>query len=313
MNYSNQQNRTEQNGTEWHQLSSTECIAWLAVSMTEAFAIVTLNIVTIIVFTQNRSLRKRSIYSVINLAVADMFVGGFAEVMDFIWIGIFCKFRQYNVAYNGIWDHVIANMQLLFQITSLTNITAISLERLHATFFPFKHRVIRKWIFGVIITVVWVTAALLTTVVRSWWFGISWKIYYTWHAFNIICLLVILVSYASIAVKIHCEAHPRHHGGASRERKLTKTLFIVTLVSLLMWLPYVIFILIFTGDTFITSLLEYRLHYSLVVLFYANSIVNPILYTFGMPEFKRALVSLFRRSVQQQGQVQVFPLRSMWM
>jgi len=309
MNYSNQRNRTEQNGTEWHQLSSTECIAWLAVSMTEAAAIVTLNIITIIVFTQNRSLRRRSIYLVINLAVADMFVGGFAEVMDFIWIGIFCNFQQYNVAYNAIWDHVIANMKLLFQITSLTNIAAISLERLHATFFPFKHRVIRKWIFGVIVTAVWVTAALITTVVRSWWFGISWEIYYTWHAFNIICLLVIFVSYASIAVKIHCEAHPRHHGGASRERKLTKTLFIVTLVSLLTWLPYVIFI--FLENASISSLLVFRIHYSLVVLFYANSLVNPILYTFRIPEFKRALVSLFRRSVQQQGQVQVFPLRSM--
>ena len=316
MNYSNQRNRTEQNGTEWYQRSSTECITWLAVFMTEAVAIVTFNMITIIVFTKNRSLRKRSIYLVINLAVADMFVGGIAEVMGFIWVGNRCNFWQYIVAYDGIWDYAIINMNLLFPITSLTNLAAISLERLHATFFPFKHSVIRKWIFGVIITVVWVTAALITTVV-VWWFyiaeyGIAWKIFYTWPAFIIICLLVIFVSYVSIAVKIRCGAHPRHHGGASRERNLTKTLFIVTLVSLLTWLPYVI--LVFLRDVmkvFSTSLLALRINNSLVLLFYANSLVNPILYTFRMPEFKRALVSLFRRSVQQQGQVQVFPLCAM--
>ena len=55
--------------------------------MTEAVAIVTLNIITIIVFMQNRSLRKCSTYLAINLAVADLFVGGISEVMDFFWMG----------------------------------------------------------------------------------------------------------------------------------------------------------------------------------------------------------------------------------
>ena len=298
MNYSNQLNTTEQ-----EKVSSTECIAWLAVFITEAVSIVTLNILTVIVFMKHRSLRKRSIYLVINLAVVDMFVGGFAEVIQFISIGgdHDCTFWQYNVAYGGIWHYVI----LLFLTTSLTNIAAISLERLHATFFPFKHRVIKKWIFGVIITVVWVTAALITVVT-------VWLSYPTWPAFILICLLVIFVSYVSITVKIHRGAHPQHHGGASRERKLTKTLFIVTLVSLLMWLPFAIYhVLGLATGVFsnLSMLVRFRILNSLIVLFFANSLVNPILYTFVMPEFKRALVSLFRRRAQQQGQVEVFPLR----
>ena len=40
------------------------------------------------------------------------------------------------------------------------------------------------------------------------------------HAIFIIC-----VSYAAIVMKMHCSAHPQHHGAAGRERKLTKTLF----------------------------------------------------------------------------------------
>ena len=306
MNYSYQRNRTEQNGPDRYLFSSTECVAWLAVFMTEAVAIVTLNILTIIVFMKNRSLRKRSMYLVINLAVADVFVGGFSNVTaSVLLLGEMCSFWQYFSSLSGIWISVIMSMNLLFLLTSLTNLAAISLERLHATFFPFKHRVIGKWTFGVIITVVWVTAALFIVVVIATVFP---------AVIATICLLVIFVSYASIAVKIHCGAHPQHHGAASRERKLTKTLFIMTWVSLLMCLPYAIIIFLsLESEVFLNfaTLVQFRMSFSLVLLYYANSLVNPILYAFRMPEFKRALVSLFRRSAQPQGQVQVFPLRAM--
>ena len=88
----------------------------------------------------------------------------------------------------------------------------------------------------------------------------------------------------------------------------------MALVSLLTWLPYAIFM--FLSDTTevfsnYTKLMYDRVRDSIIILFIANSLVNPILYIFRMPEFKRALVSLFRRSVQQQRQVQVFPLRAL--
>ena len=36
----------------------------------------------------------------------------------------------------------------------------ISLERLHATFFPFRHRFVRKWVRGTIIIVIWLIAVV---------------------------------------------------------------------------------------------------------------------------------------------------------
>lgn len=56
-------------------LSSHECIAWTTVHIIGCVAIITLNIITIIVFTKNCSLRKRSTYLLVNLAVVDMLVG----------------------------------------------------------------------------------------------------------------------------------------------------------------------------------------------------------------------------------------------
>ena len=115
----------------------------------------------------------------------------------------------------------------------------------------------------------------------------------------------------SIAVKINCVARPKHHGAASREKKLTKALFIMTVVSLILWLPINVFhYLSQLGDSSVTSLslsTFFHLNNALLFLYFANSLVNPILYAFRMPEFKRALVSLLRcRS--QPAAVQDFPL-----
>ena len=82
--------------------------------MTEAVAIVTLNILTIIVFMKNRSLHKRSMYLVINLAVAYMFVEGFSEIMTFYVVGVRCNFWKYNIPLDGIWDYIIYNYVLEF-------------------------------------------------------------------------------------------------------------------------------------------------------------------------------------------------------
>ena len=261
--------------------------------MTESVTIVTLNILTVIVFIKNRSLRKRSMYLVMNLAVADMFVGGCSEITHFVSCGELCSF--WNTQRSPLLDKFY--MVYFFLAASLLNLAAVSLERAHATFRPFRHRSIKKWVFGFIITIIWVTSGLVTI---AYSYLSSSRFKYVVCSLIGFCLFVICVSYVSIAVKISCGAHPQHHGAASREGKLTKTLLILTVVSLLLLLPHTIFTVLF---------LSYRayspLSFAFIVLFYTNSIVNPILYAVRMPDFKRALVSLFRR---QQRQVEIIPL-----
>ena len=314
VNSSNQKNGT-QNETSFPWPSSSECIAWLTVFITESVAIVIVNFLTIIVFIKTRGLRKRSMYLVINLAVADMFVGGYVGAWNFFNTGVLCNFWQYNLSYFGLWHHVIFAVLRTFILTSATNLTAISLERLHATFRPFKHLLIKKWVFGGAIALIWVTAGLYSIV-----FQVIWELrdlnlfnYFlvSYVSFISICLFFIIVSYVSIAVKINCGARPQHHGAVSREKKLTKTLFIMTVVSLMLWLPRVVLLYLFwLGDSSVTSLslsTQFNLYNDFLFLFFANSLVNPILYSFRMPEFKRALVSLLRcRS--QPAAVQDFPL-----
>ena len=146
--------------------SLTACIPWMTVGLAESVAIVTLNLCTIISFMRNRNLRKRSTYLVINLAVIDMFVGGVVVYYLFYRPGVDCNLWQRHLIHNTWTNIFIEVLKSLFPIASLTNITIIALERLHATFFPFKHRVLKKWVYGLIIAVVWVTAGLATVSYR---------------------------------------------------------------------------------------------------------------------------------------------------
>ena len=181
INVSNQQNG-KQNETSFQEIYASECIFWLTVVMTESVAIVTLNILTIIVFIKNRSLRKRSMYLVINMAVADMFVGGCTEIAESVWLGESCS--SWNT--QRLPTLVKIYILYLFPVASLTNLAAISLERMHATFCPFRHRIIKKWVFRFIIIIIWVTSGLLP--IAIYLLPNSLISDYVWSLFNGFCL-----------------------------------------------------------------------------------------------------------------------------
>jgi len=87
---------------------------------------------------------------------------------------------------------------------------------------------------------------------------------YLYVIFISIFLLIICVSYTSIFIKVRCGAQPQHHGATSRERKLTMTLLIVTVVSLLLFLPHVILgYVVFISKLEISHYLSFSVFYHL--------------------------------------------------
>ena len=245
-NHSQQQFETSSNSTR---TCSSKCIALLTVFGIEAVAIVTLNALTIIVYLKERSLRKRSMYLVINQAFADMFTG--VSIFFTIWTYIF-EVWTINLPLS---DELILRIWVLAVVSpsaSIINLGAISLERTHATFRPLKYRLVKKKIFGAVAGIVWITAVASSIVIfpqfafkspfpkRFCIFGILFL------TFGLSCLLTIIVSYSSIAIKVVYGTQSHHCSATSRGRKLTKTLFIVTVVSLLLTLPFFIYYLCLT-------------------------------------------------------------------
>ena len=299
-------------------VSSAECSTWYAVSLTTAVAVVAVNLLSIILFIKNSNLRTRAMYLVINLTVVDMFVGGsstFAIVLLVLLYG--CEAEKIYLLWPK-WSpvlFVLAMMEVWLPLTSVAGIAVISLERMHATFRPFRHRNIKKWAYGVTIAGLWILTAMIVIpfplISLCGNLHQQWQLLfplYLWPSYCCLCLVVICVLYTSIALKFWCGTRPPSHGAANRQRKLTVTLFIMTIVSLLLWLPFVVYTFVLSSDLVRVSFLTHlRLRLSFSLLYHTNSLVNPIIYTIRMPEFRRALLILFKR---RQRQTAVIPLHA---
>ena len=231
-NISNSSSNSSHNKMIAH-LPASECIPWLAVVVSECLAIAILNFITVIVFVKQRQLQRRSTYLIIHLATVDILVGAVSGPLQIaITFPHFCDLWNYNL--DKSWSSYTKFALLhLFSFTSLVNLVVISLERLHATLFPFKHRFIKNWIYGVIITVIWSkTTARESVQILLKEKGIS-TIYIEstlYLPFYLMSGFLICVCYILIVVKVRCSRHPYRHGAASlRERKLTGTSIIVAL------------------------------------------------------------------------------------
>ncbi|XP_066019075.1 parapinopsin-like [Pocillopora verrucosa] len=230
--------------------STSECIAWFIVVIFGILAIVIFNLITIVVFVKQRQLQRRSKYLLIHLAIVDLLVGAVSGP-SFIAEGFsfFCYQRDNTIVARFLWE--------LFPVTSLVNIAAISLERLHATFFPFKHRFIKKWVYGVIVAVIW------------------------------------LMGCFSAMLNVRCSPSPQHHGAANTERKLTITLIWITFASLLSWLPHVVFSI---TTIFFEGISNVYFAAATLLLIGANSLINSIIYVIRIPEFRAGLAKIFCRN-----------------
>ena len=260
--------------------SSSECIIWLTVFFAEFVAIVTVNLLAILLFIKNRSLRTRSMYFVISLTVADMLVGVGQGQFGLL---LQCRLIKLNLSWEVILS--LSSFAFFFPFVSL-----ISLDRFHATFRPFRHRLIKRWVYVVAIVVVWVFPLIISVILGVEFLYFFGYVLYILESYCLLCLIVTFVSYTSILFKFRFGAHPqRHCAAALRQRKLTVTLFITTLVSLLLWLPFNIYLFVLTTTSIIFNSLSFpevfHLTYSLSFLYFANSLVNPILYTIRMQDF----------------------------
>ena len=262
----------------------------------ECLAIVILNIITIVVFVKKkRQLQRRSTYLIIHLAIVDLLVGAVSGPLQ-IKIGMsqFCPLWSYRR--KTIWSRCLSFAFLhLFSFASLTDLIAVSLERLHATFCPFRHRFVRKWVYRAIIIAIWLIP-VVREAVQIFLRGIvdlGVINTYLYCLFCAVSLFAMCVSYILITIKVRCSRHPQFHSRSKRERKLTGTALIVSLVSLLCFLPAMIYAG-WAGNSS-TYFMKGHIHMAVLVLFLGNSLVNPIIYARRMPGFREGLLQIVYR------------------
>ena len=203
---------------------------WFAVWLTEFVMVFVINAFTLVVFARSRHLRRRNTYLIMNLTVADLLI---AAVSGPETILLFKRNTRPKKGF-GVLYSIISDM---CWIASLGNLVLISLERLHAKLYPFRHCLVGKSIYYKIIIFSWLGALSLACVlhiIRTNNPVLTDR--YPWIIYVVLTLAVLTTSYVIILSKFITKPHVQQLGSViSAERKLSATLFIVSAASILIF------------------------------------------------------------------------------
>ena len=272
--------------------------AWKKVLLIEFIVIAIINVFTVVAFARNRQLRKRTTYLIINLTVADLLVGAVTGPVQ-VFVLDFDRGNGFSRQ-----EFIILTSGFIFPLASQANLSLISLERLHATLFPFRHCLIEKWLYLKVIIGSWIITLLLasmTSILQAFYLV---SITYAFACYTCLTLLIITVSNVIIAIKVKSNPLPRHFGAVASERKLSVTLSIVTVVSILTILPISIWMAVKRNDIFSQTspgATHVQINETLMLFYYANSIVNPLIYAIRMQEFRKAVKKICKGNAATRG------------
>ena len=120
--------------------------------------------------------------------MADLLVGSVSGSVDsFLGQNGLCPFVKFYPVSSEVriaFDYLI----LFFPVVSMTNTAMISLQRFHATFRPFRHRLINRWVYLVAITVVWVFPVIPLVLGAIERFLTIHHLYLNWWNHTVVCV-----------------------------------------------------------------------------------------------------------------------------
>ena len=266
---------------------------WTAASVIEIIVVFLLNAFTLAIYTRTRHLRKRSTFLIINLTVADLLVGAVVGLLPILEADNHNRDQEQAFSWQSF---VYLTLTHLSPVVSLANISLILLERLHATLFPFRHCLVGKRVYLTIILCSWPFGLTLSSVTALLYLRLSPAFLYVFATYTLLIVVILTLSNAIIISTVKNNPLSPNAGPAlSKERKLTVTLLIVTVVSILTILPWVIWIVINHRIIIRSKLCPaafYRITNSFLALYLFNSIVNPLIYAVRMQEFRKAATKL---------------------
>ena len=187
---------------------------------------------------------------------------------------------------------------------SVLFLTLVSLERAYALIWPLRHRVASTKFYSYSVTLAWIAAVfsgvltLLTALdvlaFAYWKVGIG--------SAKGLCLATICVSYLGIRTRLSgrvpaIDGTHNRQNESQKNAKLSRTLFIMITASLLFWVPS----LVVHSTQYLCSECVPLLVYHISTMFrLANSLVNPIIYSFRISMFKETFkrVKLCKQSME---------------
>ena len=258
---------------------------WMATLLTELIVIVLINLFTLVTFARNRHLRKRSTYLVINLTIADLLLGVAAVLLTILEPRILESHNILGEHFNW-YAFLYLTLESLFPAASLANLSLISLERLHATIYPFRHCLIREQVYFGVITLSWLLA-LLFAFMMAILVVLREQLKVVFNVFASYCFItVLIITVCYVIIILNVKSSPQSHIFGSKllaEKKLSITLFVMTVASFLTILPLAVWVAMLRHIWCdLSPVIAYRFHLTFSALYLCNSIVNLIIYALRM-------------------------------
>ena len=273
--------------------NTAELFFWTVIFAVESLLIIVGNIITIIVFWKLRCVLKKTYCLLINLTVADLIVG-FSAIEQIANRNIKTLKNSEEFPWRGF-----PALNVFSGTASLATLLLVAVERCYAIVYPFRHRALRTRIYINGVVVVWLMS-ILVAFIRLSPTVFSSPVITVASLWILTCLAasgVFTICCLYIAIwKLSKKEDPRiSRDKREQNKRLAKTLFIVTATSVVTWLPFAV--------TFVLPH-HIRHQYNCAVLSacyvgrftqLANSLLNPMIYCFRMPEFNKILrQDLFR-------------------
>ena len=197
----------------------------------------------------------------------------------------------------------------------MNSLAIISMERVYAVLWPLRHRTLNTNVYLGGIAFVWaggIFAAVLFNlvvlrIVDSVPATIAINIPFLFALFTVGASYIIIRNRLRRTLPIF---ESQNRKNMERNIKLSKTLFIVISASLICWLPAaLLYTVVRLCPSCILDSPKRLIMLIVLVLHLANSVVNPVLYSYRMPMFKEALRKLFSiQGHRENEQLQLYQL-----
>lgn len=238
------------------------------------------SILTIAVFSRKKLRRRSTSFLLIGLAVADLLIGTLVLPL----------FITVTLTHPSALEVRIASyyLDIITGLASIFTIAVISLERMYAVCFPFRHQMLSRCNYIVAVCVPWILAIsgliMVAALVKDHRFTSVFFI-----SSLVLPLVIISTSYSVIWVTRH-----RSSLQEEQERKLARTLLIIIGAFVVTWLPFQV-----TNTYIIACRYSDSCEYPSVVIMHiavflrlSNSFLNFMVYSLRMPDFREQLRKL---------------------
>ena len=273
----------------------------------------------LVLFVKRRQLRTPANYMLFSLAACDLITG--VIIIPLFIIVAFTPVTLYSSKFRSKMIVLVSVLNNFTAISACYHILAATTEKYLSIIWPVKHRLItRKKVFKVL-QVVWVMSFIVAFIPFTW---VNMEDRETQGELTlghvIFCLVAVFLLpytfmiYAFVAIFKSISNRGKKNGSiisrshfirqAALERRCLILFAFMATVFLVCWLPWYILMLLYKVYNGEKEGLEIAMQVYVLVR-YATSIINPVLYTFFRRDFHTALKSLFKK---QRSQRSSFPL-----